>query len=253
MQQKVRSQMNRILELVADRGFVPVQQIMTELGMSKSTVNRYLKNLEQEQKIHRMYGGVSVCKNEKKEEPCSSSLLSDQDLIRRRIGSRAAELVEDNDIIFVGTGKTCFELYKNLTAHNLTVFTNSVYCAACRNPNVDHVYILGGEVFEENIVLGSLGIENLSKINPRKIFFSASAINEHFEIQYNYDVERQYIETLLGMEGKKVFLINGAKQKCQSPFKIDCMAEIDAFVTDMDISRTEEKFFRSLETELITV
>ncbi|WP_343250705.1 DeoR/GlpR family DNA-binding transcription regulator [Diplocloster hominis] len=251
MQEKVKRQMDLVLEYIAARDFVPVQKLMSDLDMSKSTVNRYLKYLEAEHKVRRMYGGVTASVG--KPETCNPPASSGSDSPRIRIGKQAATMAEDHDIIFVGTGKTCFELYKSLEAHDLIVFTNNIYCAAYRNPNVSHIYILGGEVFDANVVLGSLGIENLSKINPNKIFFSASAINDRFEIQYNYDVERQYIETLMDMEGKKIFLINSAKQNRQSPFKIDCLGGIDAFVTDIPISSEDQERFRSLNTVIIPV
>lgn len=251
MQDKVRHQMDVMMNYITGKGLVPVQQLISELGLSKSTVSRYLNHLEQEGKVRRMYGGVSACISE--ELPVPAVPGDQQDSVRKRIGSRAAELVEDNDIIFVGTGRTCFELYRSLKGHDIVVFTNNIYCAAYQNPSVSHVYILGGEVFDGNVVLGSLGIENLSKINPGKIFFSASAINPRFEIQYKQDVERQYIETLMQMEGKKIFLVNRAKQDRQCPFKMDCLSMLDAFVTDIEMTAEREELFARLGTEVLSV
>ncbi|WP_130870603.1 DeoR/GlpR family DNA-binding transcription regulator [Intestinimonas massiliensis (ex Afouda et al. 2020)] len=251
MQDKVRRQLDQLLEYLKGKDMVPIGALMEQFGWSKSSANRYLKSLEEEGKVLRMYGGVCLAGDRQETSGQAAAPRTPPELAR--IGRRAAELVEDGDIIFVGTGRTCFELYRNISAKNVVVFTNNIYCAACQNPNVAHVYILGGEVFDGNVVLGSLGIANLSQINPGKIFFSASAVNERFEIQYNYDLERQYIQTLMGMEGKKVMLMNRAKLGRQSPFKIDCLTRLDVFVTDIDMTPQREELFRQASTQVLSV
>lgn len=252
MRDKVRRQMDLLLEYLKGRGLVPVTELVEGLELSKSTVNRYLNELERTGQVHRAYGGVALAE----EETAGSAPASggrEREAVLARIGRRAAGLVEDGDAVFVGTGRTCFELYRSLRGRDLVVFTNNIYCAAYQNPAVSQVFILGGEVLEGNVVLGSQGIANLAHISPSKIFFSASAINEQLEVQYNYDIERQYIEILMGMGGKKVFLMDRAKVGRQSPFKIDCIRSVDAFVTNIVPTAEQEELLRQQGTELIPV
>ena len=251
MQEKVRHQLAQLLDYIVQQGFVPVGQIMEELGLSKSTANRYLNVLEADKKVRRLYGGVMACTPAQGGLALLNAAPNHSELAR--IGRYAADLVEDNDVIFVGTGMTCFELYRCLRAKNLTVFTNSIYCAAHRNPDVARLYVLGGEALDDNVILGSLCIENMAKINPSKIFFSASGINENYEIQYQYDVERQYLETLTAMRGEKICLVDSSKLNKQSVFNFNGLYSVQTLITDIKMSPEDIENIQTRGTHVITV
>lgn len=251
MQDKVRQNLTLLMEYITQKGFVSVQQLMDDHHLSKSTANRYLNALEEEGKIQRRYGSVIAVTS----EPAYIMNMGDSPyfLEQSRIGHYAATLIEDRDVVFVGTGKTCFELYRNLNAQELTVFTNSALCAVYRNREVQTLHMLGGEVLDDGVVLGSMGIANLSQINPDKIFFSAAAMSSRYEIQYRYDVERQYIETLMSMRGKKYLLLDSSKLDKQSPFYLDCLRYVQTLIVDNGIKPTAREDIQALGVEVIVV
>lgn len=251
MQDKVRQNLTVLMEYITQKGFVSVQQLMEDQKLSKSTANRYLNALEEDGKIQRRYGSVIAVTA----EPAYIMNMGDSPcfLEQSRIGHYAAGLVEDGDVVFVGTGRTCFELYRNLNAQELTVFTNSALCAVYRNRSIQTLHMLGGEVLDDGVVLGSMGISNLSQINPGKIFFSAAAIGRQYEIQYRYDVERQYIETLMSMRGQKYLLLDSSKLDKQSPFYLDCLRQVHTLIVDEGIQKGARRDIQALGVDVIVV
>lgn len=252
MQYRVKQRMSEINTYIYESGFVSVNQIMEHFQMSKSTTNRYLNILEQNKQIRRLHGGVMPYTQD---NVSNDFHVSQKNLEAKSIiGKYAASLVKDNDVILVSTGITCFELFKNLTAKNITVFTNSVPCLAYHNPCISKMYSLGGEVYNNDVIVGSLTIENLIKIYPNKIFFSASAINDKYEIQCSHDIERQFVETLLNMNAQKIFLSDSSKLQNRSSFNINnSMSRIDVFITDLKIAENDINNIQSHGTRVITV
>src|SRR6185369_12329781 len=94
--------------------------------ISLATARRDLDALAKDGKIQRIHGGAIALLSAPPEPPLSLR-SAEQSEEKRRIGKAGADLVEDGDTVFLGSGTTVLEVAYNLRERqNLTVMTNSV-------------------------------------------------------------------------------------------------------------------------------
>ena len=127
----------KIMELLAENETVEKAYLEKELGISPSTVQRDLIEMEREGLLVRTWGGakrvsnVSIYKRSLLQEKIANPL--------KVIGEIAASKVKDGELIFMGAGKTTLAMAEYLTAEDITVITNGIpqlEALAKRNINV---------------------------------------------------------------------------------------------------------------------
>src|SRR5688500_3227570 len=91
-----------IIALLQQQGFTATQDLARELGVSVTTIYRYLNELEEEGLIRKEYGGVSL-------RPAATGGIDfdyrwrrqEHPLEKQAIGQRAAALVETGDTVMI--------------------------------------------------------------------------------------------------------------------------------------------------------
>jgi DeoR/GlpR family transcriptional regulator of sugar metabolism len=108
----------------------------------------------------------------------------------------AATLVNDDDIIFIGAGNSCWQMSKNLKAARLTVVTHSFNVAMELEKYQDYrVIFLGGDVELENkksYTSGSFAVNMLTNIFIEKSFFPVNGVS----IENGYSLNSNYLADL---------------------------------------------------------
>lgn len=171
------------LEELTKHGRLSIGDIQTLLNISESTARRLVIELEQENCLIRRFGGVQ------KIEPSSPkySYEATQDRYpaeKSQIGAYAADLVENEDVIFLSGGSTVkymalslAERLKNKDISNISVITNSLVSAEVLTDYVE--VIMPGGVYRRNLEVldGGLTENSLRKMCFTKAFFGAVAID----------------------------------------------------------------------------
>jgi DeoR/GlpR family transcriptional regulator of sugar metabolism len=185
-----------ILEIIENKGFVSLQQIVEAIGVSESTIRRDLEQLERIGQIRRTRGGAAYV---------GESLTTFEDrrgralAEKQRIGKRTAELIGSGETILLDGGTTTLEVARNLAGKSLQVVTNSlpIVNLLVGFPDVELVY-LGGYLYPKTgVALGSLTVEALRKIHARRLVMSVGGITETGLFNSNsllVETERQMLE-----------------------------------------------------------
>lgn len=172
-----------LLEELAKHGRLSIGEIQTLLNISESTARRLVIELERENCLIRRFGGVQ------KIEPSSPkySYEATQDRYpeeKRMIGSYAAGLIENGDVIFLSGGSTVkymalslAERLKNRELSDVSVITNSLVSAEALTDYTE--VIMPGGIYRRSLEVldGGLTEKNLRKMCFTKAFFGAVAID----------------------------------------------------------------------------
>jgi DeoR/GlpR family transcriptional regulator of sugar metabolism len=153
---KVHRQM-RIRDLLEDREFVDLETLCRELGASESSVRRDLVQLERAGIVKRVHGGALAVqpRGHLLDYAWQRDRQSDE---KRRIGERAASLIEDDQTVILDGGSTVASVAERLAGRSLRVITNSIPIVRILRDsrNID-LTLTGGYVFPRlEIVLGPL-------------------------------------------------------------------------------------------------
>lgn len=205
-----------IMDMLEKNNAVSVTQLAEMLKISKETVRRDLRELEQDGMIHRTHGGA-VCEQQ-------SSAVTEHPFNVREVQHYAekalickcaAKYVQDGDTIFVDNSSSTISLLKNINPlYQITVVTNSIRqlfeSTTLNNPNMTMIS-LGGVFRAKNYSLaGSLSVDSARNFRPSKAFISCRAIEASGLSDgsiYEVETKRALIST-----AKEVFVLADASK-----------------------------------------
>ena len=242
-----------LYEYIKNKGYVSVNDLISEFNISKSTVIRDLEFLHKEGQVARVHGGAIPINSDATPKYDLREIINSS--LKENIGRAAASLVKDNDEIFIDAGSTCYEFYKQITAKNVTVFTCNLAIVSHKyKPNIKHLYTLEGEVSHSSSTIGgSLTSENMKRINPSKVFFSSTGLSQECYIQANSEFELSGIKAVNSMSGEKIYLIDSSKIYATKLFKAVPLSSVNYLITDDNISPDRASTIKSLVKNLMIV
>ena len=182
----------KIKEILLEYKNVDIVTLCSILSVSVATVRRDLDKLEEEGFLKKVHGGALLVESNNLESQLNGAFTDKTENEKLQIASIAAQFIENNDIIFLGSGRTCFQIAKIIKERkNLTVFTNNINIVLelANIYNID-VILPGGklEVVDNNIsAVGEYALKNLRDIYINKTFFTVDGAS----IEYGYTVNRR--------------------------------------------------------------
>lgn len=170
-----------IQEQLKDQGTIDVNRLTDELGVSEMTIRRDLAFLENQKLLIRTYGGASQIPTRITEGPLGNRLMQQRDE-KLKIARRAAELVEDGDIIAMDASSTVWYMVEYLMNRSITVITNNVSTALALSKSYTvQVILLGGNLKKDShYVYGYDEQEMMGRYHINKLFFSSAALDIGF-------------------------------------------------------------------------
>lgn len=229
---------NRMLELVRNRGFASLPDLVDELKVSESTVRRDLDYLEEAGVARRTHGGAFYAGPTPKLAHFEQRQAAEWDK-KRLIATAAAELIDDGDTILLDGGSTTYELAQALVGRPLQIVTNSLPVATLfgARENVDLV-IVGGYVHSRTgVSLGPYANQMLADLNVRRAVLSVAGINDRG--YYNSNLLLVETERAMMNAADEVIVVADSTKFGQSSLARLCdLGEIDILVTDPGIDET---------------
>ena len=169
----------RVLDVISTKGFVSLTQLVSDTGVSESTVRRDLDALERAGAIKRTHGGAYYV-GEGGPLPAFEERAGTAVNEKRAIAKVAAALVGEGEAILLDGGTTTYEVARALAGRSLQVVTNSLPVANlfAASGKADLV-LLGGYIHSRTgVALGPLTIQMLAGVHVRRTIMSVGGITE---------------------------------------------------------------------------
>ena len=183
----------QISELVRQHGSVQVTSLAQRFGVSAQTVRKDLRYLAERGVMARAYGGAidsgmmgNALAEPNYEVKCTTHLDE-----KRRIGVRAAALINPGDTVVIDSGTTAIQLAEAVPDIDITVVTNDfgVLSALAPKNNINLV-MLGGELRRRNMAFyGGLTVEALGELHMDKLFLGVDGFDLERGITTHYEPE----------------------------------------------------------------
>ncbi len=147
-----------ILERVADEQTIHVGALARELGVSEMTIRRDIRLLERDGFLRQTYGGATAHLTRSLDVAFNARALR-HPREKRLIGMRAAEMVGDARMLYVGIGTTAEQFARYLPARpDLSAVTASLTTASLLGTRPIRVVALGGVVLQDELTcVGPIG------------------------------------------------------------------------------------------------
>lgn len=244
----------KLLSILGDEGVLPVREIAKRLGVSEATARRDLTELGRAGRLTRVYGGAVAARAD--DERPFAEVADDDPGGRESVAARAAELVEDGDVVLLDIGTTTLALAQRLRGRPVTIVTSNlaVYEELRDDPAVTLI-LLGGEVRRNyRSVVGVLTESNLRELYVGRLFLGASGILPDGSVLDSTHVEVPVKRAMIRASRQVVLLASAGKFPGDSGLVRICGPEdVHMLITNTSSDPATLAAFGEAGVEVITV
>ncbi|EUJ39881.1 DeoR/GlpR family DNA-binding transcription regulator [Brochothrix campestris] len=167
----------RITTLIEQQGIVKLNQLVTLIGASESTIRRDLSELEEQQLLKRIHGGATRFYVAEK-EPAMSEKTTQHVQQKQAIAKAAAALIQADECIYIDAGSTTLAMIPFITAPNVTVVTNGLPHSVALAQQQLTTYTIGGKVKLSTLAaVGAIASETIKNYHFDRAFIGANGFD----------------------------------------------------------------------------
>ena len=202
---------DQIYNILKERKSATVQYLQKHLFVSEATVRRDLEAMEQAGALQRVWGGAMLPTIDK-DIPSFVRDKTNKDK-KEKIAEIASHLVPDCASVFIDSSTTCHHLVPFLAERRqLVIITSSLQMGQMIAENTTaSLNLLGGNVFEGNILSGHAAVAAVRQYYTDLMFFSCSGITAHEGVSSIESRVVEVVQEMMRHSGKKILLCDSSK------------------------------------------
>ena len=241
----------RLLDIIRIRGFAALDELVSALGVSESTIRRDLDALEEQGAAKRTHGGVLYSGGMPRLAEFDERQPANW-AAKRAIATLAAGVIEDGETVLLDGGTTTYEVARLLVGRSLQVVTNSLPVANlfASEARTDLV-LLGGYVSPRTgVCLGPYANELLARLHVTTTVLSAAGISE--EGLFNAHLLLAETEQAMLKAASRVMVVaDSSKFGRKSLTLVSGLDSIDIFVSDDGLPQRWHDIVTSANAQLV--
>lgn len=242
---------DKILEALSKNGYMKVEDLATECGVSLVTIRRDLIYLEEQHLIVRFHGGAQMISH-----PTSQQEPEMRDLsIVNCLAEKALTYIEDGDTVFFNSGMTTYSILKKINK-NVVAISSNVYAMELDLSDSPLTLIFtGGEVAKErDSFIGQFSINLIDMITANKCFLGVNAISAESGLTSS-SVQKIAINVrmLERCKGPRIVVAEGCKIGKTTNFHVCPITKITHLITDDTADPLELDKMKRAGVEIIVI
>ncbi|MDS0292795.1 HTH-type transcriptional regulator GlpR [Halogeometricum luteum] len=241
----------RIVELVSADDGRSVEGLAEELGYSKATIRRDLRELEDRGLVERSHGGAVPVTTVGEEQTYGQKEVQNLDG-KRAIAARAVEEITDGQVVFFDAGTTTMEVATQAPKDgSMLAVTNSPRLAVELGKEDNDVKLTGGTLRSRTRALvGPTAESFMERTNFDLLFLGTNAIDAEGGLTTPNEDEARMKQLMTEKATRVVLVADTTKVGKRSFVKFADVADVDVFITDGELPARERRAF---ENEGVTV
>ena len=243
-----------ILDLLQERGFASLQELVAEVGASESTVRRDLDLLDGHGVIRRTRGGAIAVGDRPPIDadgppPTTAPTASKA---KRAIGAATADLLQQDETVLIDGGSTTLEVARAIQGRPLQVVTNSVPVASVLQTasSLGETVLLGGVLdARTGVTLGPLTTAAIDAVRVQTLILGCGGVRDGAMFNRNsllVDAQRR----MLDAADRRILVADSQKFGHAELVQLCTLDRIDRLVTDEGLP---EEWRRRLEETGIVI
>ena len=234
-------------------GSCDVNQLAKQLNVSPITIRRDLAELQERGYIERFFGGARVKVDTTEDEEIYMESTTQFLPEKQAIAKKAAELIEDGDIIFINSSSTALFIYPYIKNKSVCIITNNAKSLSMqRSPEVELI-LTGGEVNgNKQALIGQVALDTINHITASKCIFGVSGISSRGGITSRVIQETSINHAMLSRcTGAKIIVADHTKIGMEHNFFSGEASEVTHLITGSRAPAAELEKLRRLNIEII--
>jgi DeoR family transcriptional regulator of aga operon len=251
----IEERRQHILALIQSEGRVLVEELSSNLDISKITIRKDLDYLEAKELLIRTHGGAL---------PSHAGALSDPTIQEKeelyhdekvKIAKAAAAMVSEGQCIILDSGTTTTEIARSLSSlRHLTVITNALNIAADLARSDFEIIMIGGTLRKNSLsVVGPLADDVLKEMHADIVFLGVDGFDLKTGLTTPNVLEARVNRAMVTAAEKVVVVCDSSKFNRRSLSLIVAASEIDHIVTDSQLPERDARAIREAGIELTIV
>ncbi|EKD87641.1 MAG: DeoR family transcriptional regulator [uncultured bacterium] len=242
----------RILQLLNEKKRISVDEICELFSISKATARRDLEVLTEQKSVSRVHGGAVSLKTAPPESPFLQRETAQAEE-KKSIGKACAQLVQNGETVFLGSGTTVLEVAKELKDRKgLTIVTNSLPVLNLLS-GIPNISVIGlGGLFRESELsfIGQITERALDEIRVDKVIIGIHAIHLELGLTNDYLPEAMTDKAIMKAGNQVIVVTDHTKINTVSAAFLAPVTSIQKLITDHD---TSVEFIAALKEKGIEV
>jgi DeoR family glycerol-3-phosphate regulon repressor len=231
MNRKRRSEL--IVSLIEQRGFMSIDDLVTECNVTPQTIRRDLNQLSESGIISRYHGGAGI--EASSENTPYKDRKTHNKSVKERIADAIAKMIPDGASIFINIGTTTEMVATRLLKHrNLHIVTNNIHVAAILSAKEDFsVIIAAGEVrYRDGGIIGEATCDFISQFHLDYGIIGISGIGADGAL-LDFDFREVKVSQAILRNARTVILAaDASKFERRAMVKQGHLSQVDYLVSD---------------------
>ena len=230
----IQKRQMQLLHYLKENGSGDVAQMSELLGVSPITIRRDLDELASRSLVTRYFGGARYLQVEEDEdEPAYLETTTRHLEQKRAIAQRAAQLLEDGDIVFINSSSTALLIYPYIQAKSIMIVTNNGRSLLAQRASGVELVLTGGEVYgNKQSLVGQFALDTLARITATKCILGVSGISVKGGITSRIIQETAINQMMLNRCSSKIVVADSTKIGVEHNFFSGKIGDINRLITD---------------------
>lgn len=243
-----------ILDLLKDRPFATVKDLLEVISVSPATIRRDIAKLSKMGAVRKVFGGIAAAEDGDQPDRLAARPFEENQMLavdaKRAIAREAEKLVRDGDAIIIHGGSTCYLFAQRLARRNVRIYTNSMPLAARLYQDGDcQLTLAGGELHREpGILYSPRGSE--TEFFASKFFLGAQGIGAQGMMESHPLIVRE-TQRLLALADELVVLADSRKFAIRARYTHIPLSRISTLVTDDGLADEHAKMLEEAGIRLV--
>lgn len=258
MVQKKSNRLELILGEINRKGYLSINDLSSNLKVSKSTIKRDLLYLSDNGLISKTHGGAKQRYDDHELRLRLPVYGERQDVHKsekNQIGRIAASFISDGDVIFLDAGTTIHFIPQHILEKKVEVYTNSISILLSSlemKPNYS-LKILDGIIdFDHLIITGIEQMETIKNIHFDRAFIGCESITTDHGIMVSTSTRRMFINQISNNSEQVILCADSSKLSAIDNYFALSFNQIDYFITDGNITTEQRNAIESAGTKVLT-
>lgn len=244
-----------IRKVVEENELVSVSDLSLRLAVSESTIRRDLDELSRQGFLSRTHGGAMRARPTLVEPPMLQR-MDEHPNEKKRIGCYAANLIQDGETIFLGSGTTVLEIARAIPqGKKLTVITNSlpVINLLTRHPQIELI-VIGGLLRQSELsMIGHLAEKDIQEFRADKAFMGMHAIDAVHGLTNDHLPEVSTDRAILKIASEVIIVAHHSKFGMLSSVRVAPVTAARTIITDHAAGNEQIEALQALGVQVIQV